>query len=266
MNKPIHSPIVFSHANGFPAGCYSYFFDQFSEYSIGYIPKSGLNISSIETGWESLRDELILFIESNYTEAVIGLGHSMGAVFFLLAAEKRPDLFSQVILMDPPIMGNELRSKIAQKQEEGTVYDVLSVAQKAKIRKDKFPSLEIVKRVMKGKSLFKKFHPQCFQDYLESAYTQNEDGSFRLSYPKELEYQIFCTIPPFDKALDIQIPVKYIYANSGEIYDSRIHGIEELRELIPNAEFVSFDGGHLFPMEQPEEVAKLVQRLINKSN
>ncbi len=256
--------IVFSHANGFPTACYNYFFDQFPGFDIDGIPMSGIDLPDIEVGWEALSDELIAFIENKYTEPVIGLGHSMGAVFFLFAANKRPDLFEQIILMDPPIMGNELRKLIEQKQREGTVHEVLSVAQKAKIRKDVFPSLPIVQRVMRGKGLFKQFHPECFDDYINAAYTQLDDKRIILSFPKELEYAIFCTIPSFSNPLDIKIPVKYIFATSGEIFESRSKEIEELKDVIPSASFTPFNGGHLFPFEQPSKVAKLVIDLINE--
>ncbi len=254
--------IIFSHANGFPSACYDYFFQQFPEFEIKSIPFSGLELKKIENGWEALRDELISFIEINHTEPIIGLGHSMGAVFILLAAEKRPDLFEQIILMDPPIMGRDLREKIANKQIEGKVYEVLSVAQKAKIRKETFPSMELVKRVMTGKGLFKYFHPTCFQDYLNGAFKSIENGQVQLSFPKELEFTIFCTIPEFSQSINTPVKINYIYASSGEIFESRTKGLSELEEVIPSAAFTSFEGGHLFPFEKPKEVAQLVKTLI----
>ena len=47
--------------------------------------------------------ELIEFIESVADQPIVGLGHSLGADLTLMAAAQRPDLFSQVIIMDPPI-------------------------------------------------------------------------------------------------------------------------------------------------------------------
>jgi predicted alpha/beta superfamily hydrolase len=35
---------------------------------------------------------------------VIGLGHSFGSLLTLMAAYKKPQLFSQVIIMDPPFV------------------------------------------------------------------------------------------------------------------------------------------------------------------
>ena len=39
---------------------------------------------------------------------LIGIGHSMGAVLTLLAATKYPDLFSEIILLDPVLFKNEM--------------------------------------------------------------------------------------------------------------------------------------------------------------
>ena len=38
--------------------------------------------------------------------------------------------------------------------------------------------------------------------------------------------------------------------------------IETLKRKFVNTQFISFEGGHLFPFEQPEKTAELIKTLI----
>lgn len=50
-------------------------------------------------------DQVISDIEQQFPrQQVIGLGHSFGSLLTLMAAYKKPQLFSQVIIMDPPFV------------------------------------------------------------------------------------------------------------------------------------------------------------------
>lgn len=46
-------------------------------------------------------------LESNYQEPVICVGHSLGGVLTFLAAATRPDLISQAIMLDAPIINGK---------------------------------------------------------------------------------------------------------------------------------------------------------------
>ncbi len=55
--------------------------------------------------WHYLVEQVIADIERQFPEQqVIGLGHSFGSLLTLMAAYKRPDLFSQLVIMDPPFV------------------------------------------------------------------------------------------------------------------------------------------------------------------
>lgn len=55
--------------------------------------------------WQTYANDLIHFLdsrqESSHKAPIIGIGHSMGATSTIFAAAKRPDLFSQLILIEP---------------------------------------------------------------------------------------------------------------------------------------------------------------------
>ena len=95
--------IQFSHANGFPAPVYEPFLRHFSQHDIHAIPVLGEGKYTIRNSWKSLARELIDTIEARQTGPVVGIGHSLGGVATFWAAQQRPDLFSHVFLLDPPI-------------------------------------------------------------------------------------------------------------------------------------------------------------------
>jgi len=94
-----NSTIHVSAANGFTPACYYSFFTTFSS----HLNFTGMdcrgswpNIASPSNGFgmHNFADDLIEGLEKQHNKPVIGLGHSLGGAITLLAAIKRPDLFS----------------------------------------------------------------------------------------------------------------------------------------------------------------------------
>ena len=105
--------IVFSHANGFPAGCYRVLFDiwQRAGWQVHALPRIGHNPQyPVSSNWPHLRDELIRFIEDEVRPKmaepgpVMLIGHSLGGILSLLIASKRPDLAQGLVLLDSPLV------------------------------------------------------------------------------------------------------------------------------------------------------------------
>ena len=103
-----HKPLIhFAHANGVPALVYSKLFDLLKEqYDVIYTPIIGSDHRyPITNDWTCLADQVIdSIVQQAQGRKVIALGHSLGAVLSLLASNKRPELFEQVILLDPPLI------------------------------------------------------------------------------------------------------------------------------------------------------------------
>ena len=76
------------------------------EYDVVYVSTLGTDPSyPTDKNWSNFADQIINNIEQQAQgRKVIGVGHSLGAVSTLLASFKRPDLFEQVILLDPPLI------------------------------------------------------------------------------------------------------------------------------------------------------------------
>ena len=80
------------------------------------------------------------------------------------------------------------------------------------------------------------------------------------SFKKEIETKIFALTPPFYKPVKLTIPSFYLYANGGDIAKTR--NIDSIKHLFPNTEFIPFDGGHLFPLEQTEKCGKEIVSIL----
>lgn len=102
--KPV---IHFAHANGVPSMVYQKLFDQLKdEYDVIYVPLIGPDKRyPITNHWPFLVDQVIdSIVRQAKGRKVIGLGHSLGSVLTLMASFRRPELFSQVIMLDPPLI------------------------------------------------------------------------------------------------------------------------------------------------------------------
>ncbi|KAI1692161.1 mutS domain V domain-containing protein [Ditylenchus destructor] len=94
---PTTKTIVFSHANGFPSGCYRVLFDIWREagWQVHALPRIGHDPRfPVTSNWPHLRDELLQFIEHEVQPAgpVTLVGHSLGGLLSLLATCRKPAL------------------------------------------------------------------------------------------------------------------------------------------------------------------------------
>ena len=253
--------VQFSHGNGFPASSYNYLLEMLDNTKINFIEKMGHGKYPLNKDLYNFADELIESIETAYTEPIIGVGHSLGGVVTLLAASKRPDLFKKVIALDPVLFSKRKRYLIWLLRKIG-ITDWLGVTKKAKKRRIHFSSLEEVRNIYKQKSLFKRFHPNCFEDYLKCGFTQTKEG-VELAFSSEVEADVFryiqIKIPPdLDKLKGVLIYGKY--SDTFQKAD-----MKWWERNFPNFEIISIDGGHLFPFEKPKETVKLLNQHISDS-
>lgn len=252
------APIVFVHANGFPASSYQYFFSQLAPYPVAGPEIIGLGAYPLKQSWADWVPELVEYIEKHYQEPVVGLGHSMGAVITFMAAQQRPDLFQQVIMMDPPLFAHRMRFFISLVRRLGLAERLVPIARKALRRKDHFQNREEARAYWLQRRFFQRFHPQCFAEYLAHGLVENASG-VTLRIPKAMEAKIFTTSPGLSFSTEMTVPNHYILAREGVL---KPFGWTEQLDQFTQTEFVFWDGGHMFPLEQPEATAELIRSLI----
>lgn len=154
--KPL---IHFAHANGVPSKVYQKLFDGLQDdYDIIYVPLLGPDKRyPVDNHWKSLTQQVIdSIVRQSHGRPVIGLGHSLGSVLTLQAALQRPELFSQMIMLDPPmIMGKEAFALHIAKTFRLKALDKMSPAGLSKRRRDHWDSREQAAELLRPKGFIR---------------------------------------------------------------------------------------------------------------
>lgn len=262
--KPV---IHFTHANGIPSASYQKFLQGFEDqYTVKSIPLIGMNpCYPITKDWRYLVDEVIADIElQSPQQQVIGLGHSFGGLLSLMAAYQKPTLFSKLIILDPPfVIGkNSAIFEVIKKLNLKSIDRFTPAAVTLK-RKDHWPSYPEASKALRNNRLFRSFDEQCFQDYIDSAIVEDvERGGVTLRIPKLVEAEIFRTVPAWwwrKPRKPPQVPIHLITAEQSVFYSQ---GLPQGLKKIYQIDYSVLPGGHMFPLEQPEQVAAWIKKKL----
>ncbi|MGE8653603.1 MAG: alpha/beta fold hydrolase [Acinetobacter gandensis] len=261
--KPL---IHFAHANGVPSKVYQKLFDLLSdEYDVIYVPLLGPDKRyPIDNHWYSLTQQVIdSIVRQSQGRKVIGLGHSLGSVLTFQAALQRPELFEQILMIDPPmIMGKEALALHIAKILKLKMVDAMSPAGLSKRRRDHWESREQAAELLRPKGFYKNFDEDCFQAYIDYALMDDlERGGVELTISRDDEVQIFRTNPslwwlPQAKP---KIPVQLLIAEQGPFLPRKFPQMVEKKFGAP---FKVVSGSHMFPLEKPDETVEIIKMML----
>lgn len=263
--KPL---IHFAHANGVPSQVYQKLFDSLSDvYDIIYVPLIGIDQRyPVDNHWNSMTHQVIdSIVQKAQGRKVIGLGHSLGAVLAFKAALQRPELFEQVIMLDPPlIMGKDAFALHIAKTLRLKAVDTMSPAALSLRRRDHWESREQAAELLRPKGFYQAFDQQCFDDYIQYALTDDQvRGGVELTIPKMVEVNVFRTNPSlwWLPQVQLKVPARLIVASQGPFLARKFPQQVQKKFGIP---FEIFEGGHMFPLEHPVELADQLKGLLSK--
>jgi pimeloyl-ACP methyl ester carboxylesterase len=257
-------PIVFSHANGFPAGTYGVLFEAWRH--------AGLRVHAIErighhpdfpvtSNWPHLRNELVGFIEREAGGPAFLVGHSLGGLLSVLAASRRPDLARGLVILDAPLITG-WRAHGLQVAKATGLMRRMSPGRVSQRRRVEWPSREAVHAHFAVKHAFARWDARVLHDYVATGF-EERDGRTRLAFQREIETRIYNTLPHHMPAVlrrhSLKCPVAFIAGTQSA--EMRQGGIEASRRLAKER-FSWMEGTHLFPMEKPDATAAEVLRLI----
>lgn len=266
--KPL---IHFAHANGVPALVYRKLFEALSDkFDVIYVPLLGVDqLYPVDQHWNSMTQQVVDSIQQQAQgRKVIGMGHSLGGVLTFKAALQHPALFERLVLLDPPlIMGHDSFLMHVAKTLKIKAVDNMSPAALSKRRRDHWESREQASELLKPKALYQAFDPDCFDDYIRFALTEDPlRGGVQLTIPKQAEVDIFRTNPttwwlPQPK---LKVPARLIVASEGPFLARKWPHKVQKKFGVP---FSVFTGGHMFPLEKPLQLAELLkQQLLSPSD
>ena len=260
------TPMHFSGANGFPIGCYDALLNGLSQkYSItsvwhkGLWPNIGSPVKSLS--WDDYADDLIKHLKANHKQPVIGVGHSMGATITLLAAAKAPKLFSQLVLIEPVVLGKfqTVMARFAPTSLVNGMEPIKSALAKTTEWKDKNQALGYFKK----QQAYKRISDDQLKVMLD-AMTDTEGSKQKLIYPLEWEVANYLSgqgvLSEFQK---LKVPTAIIRGKPSIFVHDKTW--QKMMRLKPKALYINeMDYGHLMPFESPQITRQLIQMALKK--
>lgn len=266
--KPL---IHFAHANGIPSKTYQVLFDLLSdEFDVCYIPQLGTHPDyPVDNHWERLTQQVIDNIRHELQQRgqkkLIGFGHSMGALCTLKACYREPELFSQVITLDPPLIHGKYSMILHwAKKYHPSIVDKITPAGLSSRRRDIWDSREDAYQSLRPKGFYKDFDERCFADFLKYGLTDTEDGKVTLTIPKAVEIAVFRNNPSLfwlKPTYPPAMPIKQIIGEDSLFYK---RGFPQQVKTHMGIDFETHQGGHMFPLEYPESVINRVKAIIRQ--
>lgn len=272
--------IVFSHANGFPAGTYGVLLRALRERGhllealerFGHDPRY-----PVTSNWPHLVRELAEFAApriARHGQPAFLVGHSLGGILSLMCAARHPMLggrpLAGVVMLDSPILGGWRARALAVLKGTRLVGRV-SPGRISRRRRDRWPDAATVGSHLSTRTVFRRWDPAVFADYVAHGTHEAEapeGGVHRvLSFRRDVETALYDTLPhDLDHRLrrdPLRCPVGFIGGTASA--EMRQVGLSMTRRVVGSAhpERMRFiEGSHLFPMERPLQTAEAIDAMI----
>jgi pimeloyl-ACP methyl ester carboxylesterase len=257
-------PIVFSHANSFPAGTYRLLFDAWraAGHEVHAIERFGHDTQHpVTSNWPHLRDQLIAFIEAEVRGPAVLVGHSLGGILSVIVAAERPQLASAVVLLDAPVIAG-WRAQGLRMAKASRLIRRITPGRIARTRRHEWPTRAAVQEHFARKPVFARWDPRVLDAYVASGFVR-QGRQWRLAFEREIEARIYESLPHHVGSLLRRHPLRCPLAFIGgrQSVQARQAGLEATRRLA-GERFEWTQGTHLFPMEHPDDTAAQVLKMI----
>lgn len=253
--------INFAHANGFPAASYQKLFANLSDdITTTAVEKYGHNPRyPVSNNWPHLVDELLAHV-SQENHPVVAVGHSFGAVISFIAVCKQPALFSGLIMLDPPLV-TSWSSWLLKIAKNFPIIDHITPAKMAIRRRKHWPLNTDIASLLAKRKLFENFDVDCLQDYV-NAIAKPQGERLVLDFSAQIEANIFRNIPDNigRYTLPKNLPTAMITGQNTDVSVQRL--IAPFLKKHAMKHLIIENGGHMFPLEQPENTAKVINQLL----
>ena len=254
--------IFFAHANGFPSATYGKLSAALApDFQVQHLEQHGHDPRfPVNDNWSNLVDELIHHLEGG-DEPVWGVGHSLGGVLHYHAALLRPELYRGVVMLDSPVLTLADRMVIRAAKRFGFI-DRITPAGRTLGRREAFADLVEARDYFAGKSLFRRFDPECLDAYVSHGLQLGEQG-LRLKFDPATEISIYRSVPHTSPGRPQQLAVQLAMVRGRYSRVVLPHHARLLRRM-PRAEYHNLPGGHMFPLERPQATAELLRQLFTR--
>jgi pimeloyl-ACP methyl ester carboxylesterase len=192
-------------------------------------------------------------IDSDRSERLIGVGHSMGGASLLMAELLAPGTFDAFVLVEPILFGPPFG--------RNANHPLVDLALR---RRDTFDSRNAVRRSYAAKPPFSTWDSAALDGYVDGGFVDVGTGATLACRPTS-EAEVFTAAgahAAWERLSEIDVATTILYGADTDTYPPG-HG-EALAARIAGAECLSVEGtGHFLPMERPGVVADALRRQID---
>lgn len=256
--------LVFTHANGFPAGCYRVLFDHWraAGWQVHALPRIGHDPRyPVSSNWPHLRDELVAFIAAQVPpgERAVLAGHSLGGMLSFMAACARPELARGLVMLDSPLVTG-WRAHAVRLAKATRLMPRVSPGKVSRRRRESWETASMLHSHFASKPKFAAWDARVLADYIASGFEPDGAGDRRrLAFARDVETRIYDTLPHHVGGLlrrsPPPCPVAFLAGTDSE--EMRQAGSAASRALA-GPRFATIEGSHLYPFEKPDETAAWV--------
>jgi pimeloyl-ACP methyl ester carboxylesterase len=258
--------IVFSHANGFPAGTYRTLFEAWREagYEVHAIEKLGHDPDyPVTSNWPHLRRQLADFVEHKVGRPAFLVGHSLGGFLSLMAAIRFPQLARGVVLLDSPVIYG-WKARALQFAKATGWNERVSPGRVSRKRRNRWSDPDEVLKHFIEKPAFARWQPDVLADYVKAGTEADEQGR-RLAFDRQVETDIYNTLPHHMGRLARRYPPACPVAFVGGTISNEVRQVGmAATQRVTQGRVSWIEGGHLFPFEKPAQASAEVLRWLRE--
>lgn len=251
---------VFVHANGFVPRIYTPFFEALGTNLRIQAPatrgQNGYPLPRRAFSWKSLGHDIGAWVKQSHSKPIIGMGHSMGATALIFAAQRYPEAFRALVLIEPASI-SPLPARLIRLLPLALLKK-LHPMRGAVQKRDQWPNREAFLESCRRSGLYKKFDTQAMNMLCEHMVEPTKTG-LKLVYPKMWEaYNYSQVCDPVPTLAKLPIPVLGIRAaDSFFMNDASWARFKNCKSMVWQRKLSSY--GHLVPLEGPTDCANCVQ-------
>jgi pimeloyl-ACP methyl ester carboxylesterase len=260
-------PIVFSHANSFPAGTYVLLFRELRArgFAVAAVEKFGHDPQyPVTNNWPHLVQQLHDFAAREVDKAgepAFLVGHSLGGFLSILCAARHPQLARGVLLLDSPLVGG-WKSHALRAVKSTPLVGSLTPGAVSRKRRNRWGSREEALEHFRHKKAFARWDPRVLSDYIAHG-THDEGGERVLAFDRDVETAIYNTLPDNLERVLRQEPLRCPAAFIGGLQSQEIGQVGlAMTRRVTAGRMTMIDGSHLFPMEQPVATAAAIEAAL----
>ena len=258
--------LLFSHANGYPPESYRALLHDLGK-RLGVEVNTHAHRPLVSDGpaptflsWQVYASDLIDRIERDASGPVWLIGHSMGAASAILAAARRPDLFSGIVALDPVLVPT--RIWFWSRTFSFFKPDAVPIVARALARPHRFKSAQAAFDFYRSKRVFPQIRDEVLMDYVTAGHRETAEGELVLRHSGAWEACIYRSVPRMTRPLrSVTCPMLVVAGDASNVLDAE--RLAWAKSLNKRVDVMSLPGGHLLPLEAPEACARVAAEFIS---